>query len=328
MGGSVLRLGIIGCGRSARIHAARLRATEGVEVVACADPDPDAAAALAAEGVPAGAAPPPAYTDHREMISAVSPDAVSIFTPHRNHYRPAMDALQAGCHVFVEKPLSTNPQEAVDLIKLAQARGRKMAIGHQYRLAPSLAEVRRRLAQGAIGRLRLVTANLAMPWLAAHSAPEDSWRLDPKVSGGGIVADAGDHLLDALLWTTGRAALEVAALQECQAPGLDVVTAAVIRLAGGIPATVAISGVSPEPLFALTFHGESGRLHATESQLIDPEGQPVALPAAGPSVDANFVAAVLRDDPLCCPADSALETVKLLEAIARSAVTGGVVRLA
>jgi hypothetical protein len=52
------------------------------------------------------------------------------------------------------------------------------------------------------------------------------------------------------------------------------------------------------------------------------------LPAGGQTIDANFVAAVLREEPLCCPAVSALETVKLLEGIARSAVTGGVVRLA
>ena len=325
MAGAVLRLGIIGCGRVARIHTARLRATEGVQIVGCADPKLEAAARLATEGT--GPAPP-CFADHRELLAAVAPEAVAIFTPHRAHYRPALDALQAGCHVFIEKPLSTNPQEAVDLIKLAQARERKVGIGHQYRLAPSFIEARRLLAEQAIGPLRLVTATLSMPWLAAHSGPEDSWRLDPKVSGGGIAADAGDHLLDTLLWTTGCAAVEAAAVQEFHASGLDVVTAAAVRLSGGILATIAISGVSPGPLFELTYHGERGRLRATARELADESNQPFALPPAGPSIDANFVAAVLRNEPLCCPAESALETVKLLEAISRSAVTGGVVRLA
>jgi predicted dehydrogenase len=327
MAGSVLSLGIIGCGRVARIHTARLRAAEGVRIVGCADPNLEAAARLAAEGDGIGPAPP-CFGDHRELLAATAPEAVAIFTPHSAHYRPALDALQAGCHVFIEKPLSTLPQEAVDIIKLAHARERKVGIGHQYRLAPSLIEARRLLAEGSIGPLRLVTATLAMPWLAAHSGPEDSWRLDPKVSGGGIAADAGDHLLDTLLWTVDRAAVEVAAVQECQAPGLDVVTAAALRLSDGTPATIAISGVSPGPLFELTYHGESGRLRATDRALTDASGQGLALPPGGPSIDANFVAAVLRDEPLCCPAESALETVKLLEAIARSAVTGGVARLA
>ena len=56
-----------------------------------------------------------------------------------------MDALQAGCHVFIEKPLSTNVQEAADIVGLARGRSLKVAVGHQYRLCPSLAEARRHL---------------------------------------------------------------------------------------------------------------------------------------------------------------------------------------
>ncbi len=96
-------------------------------------------------------------------------------------------------------------------------------MGHQYRLMPGLVEARRRLASGAIGALRMVTAALASPWLGSHNDPEDSWRFAPKAGGTGILADEGDHLLDALLWTTGRAAAEVAAIQNRREPGLDVV---------------------------------------------------------------------------------------------------------
>src|SRR3712207_8721417 len=68
----------------------------------------------------------------------------TLFRSHRAHYRTAMDALQAGCHVFIEKPLSTNAQEAVDIVGLARARGHKVGVGHQYRLRPSLIEARDR----------------------------------------------------------------------------------------------------------------------------------------------------------------------------------------
>jgi predicted dehydrogenase len=327
-----VRVGIVGCGQAARIHLGRLRALPGVQLVGVADPSPEAAAALL--GAEAGAVP--TFTDHRELLRGTNPDAVAIFTPHRAHYRPAMDALQAGCHVFIEKPLATNPQEAVDIVGLARGRSRKVAVGHQYRLCPAFVEARRLLAAGAIGPLRLVTATLARPWLAEHSGPEDSWRLDPKVSGGGILADTGDHLLDTLVWTTGRAAVEVAAFQARSTSGLDLVTAAALRLAGGAPATLALSGVSPGEgdgsLFELVFHGETGRLRATESALHRQAGggaeADVPLPAAGPSIDANFVAAVRGEAELCCPAEAALDTVALLEAIARSAAGGQIVRLA
>ncbi len=75
------------------------------------------------------------------------------------------------------------------------------------------------------------------PWLRAAGA-ENSWRFDPKVSGGGILADAGDHLLDALLWSTGQVATDVAAVQNRLESGLDLVTAAAIRLADGTPGDV------------------------------------------------------------------------------------------
>ena len=186
-----------------------------------------------------------AFADHRELLRQATPNALAIFTPHLAHYRLAMNALQAGCHVFIEKPLSTNVQEAVDIVGLALGRNRKVGVGHQYRLHPSLVEARRRLASGTIGPTRLVTATLAQPWLAMHGGTENSWRFDPKIAGGGILAEAGDHLIDALLWSTGQVAVEVAAIQQRLESGLDLVTAAALRLADGTPATLALSGISP-----------------------------------------------------------------------------------
>lgn len=333
MGTTGLRIGIAGCGRAARVHVGRLSVLDGVRIVGCADPDLDAARSLVSSVKSASLeGSVEAFTDHKELLARTNPDALAIFTPHRSHYRPAMDALQAGCHVFVEKPLSTNAQEAADIVGLARGRGRKVAVGHQYRLCPSLVEAKRRLGAGELGPLRMVTAVLSQPWLESHTGPEDSWRLDPKISGGGILADAGDHLIDALLWTTGVGAHEAAAFQAKLETGLDVVTAASVRLADGTPATLAISGNSACALFEITFYGERGRLRATDRTLSEqgPDGidRAVPLPEATESIDGNFVAAVLRGAPLCCPAEGVLETVRLLEAVARSAATGQAVRLA
>jgi predicted dehydrogenase len=330
-----LRIGIAGCGLAARVHLDRLLAVSSVRIVGCADQDRAAAEALAAR-VPgsagSGEAAPLACADYRELLSRARPDALAIFTPHLAHYRVAMDALQAGCHVFIERPLSTNVQEASDIVKLARGRNRKVGVGHQYRLRPSLAEARRRLAAGAIGPLRLVTATLAQPWLAAHGGAENSWRFDPRVLGGGILADAGDHLLDALLWTTSSVAVEAAAIQSRGESGVDLVTAAALRLADGTPATLAVAGVTPGNRFELSYYGETGRLHVSDQGLVEERGdappQAVPLPEPAETVDANFVAAIIQGAPLCCPAEEALDTVRLLEAVTRSAATGQVVRLA
>ena len=329
-----LRIGIVGCGRAARVHLRRLLDVDGVRVVGCADLNPEAAGALAGSIPPDKAedGPVPTFADHVELIRQATPDAVAIFTPHLAHYRPAMDALQAGCHVFVEKPLSTNAQEAADIAKLARGRGLRVGVGHQYRLAPSLVEARRRVEAGVIGPLRLVVATLAQPWLVDHRGPADSWRSDPKVAGGGILTDTGDHLLDALLWVAGHPAVEVAAFQARLDSGLDVVTAAAIRLADGTPVALGLSGVSPGRLFELTLHGEAGRIRVTEADLIEePGGEPgrtIPLPEPLETIDGNFVTALRDGGSPCCSADDAVDTVRLLEAIARSATSGQVVRLA
>jgi predicted dehydrogenase len=325
----VLRIGIAGCGHAARIHVGRLVGLEGVEVVGCADAEPAVASGFAGS-LPGGAVP--SFADHRELLARTTPDALAVFAPHRTHYRLAMDALQAGCHVFIEKPLTTNVQEADDIARLARARGKVVAVGHQFRLMPSLVEARRSLAEGRVGTLRLVVAAMAAPWLAEHGGPEDSWRLDPKAGGTGMLADAGDHLLDALLWTTGRAASEVAAVQARTDAGLDVVTAAALRLGDDLPATLGVSALAPDSIFELSYFGERGVLRAGAASLaLEPAGGPrqdLPLPASGPSIDADFVAAVRSGGEPCCPAHQALETVRLLEAIGRSVAAGQVVRLA
>ena len=335
MGTALVRIGIAGCGMAARIHLDRLSAVDEVRIVGCADPDLTAAAALADQASlrvgPERVAPIPAFADHRELLRALTPDALAIFTPHLDHYRVTMDALQTGCHVFIEKPLSTNVQEAADIVSLARARHLKVGVGHQFRLCPSLIEARRRIADGAIGAVRLVTCILARPWLTTLGREERTWRFDTKRPGGGILSDAGDHLIDALLWTTGQAACEVGAIQNEGNSGIDLVTAAAIRLADGTPVTLAISGISPGELFALEYFGELGRLRATDQSLEeerpDAPRRDVPFGLSSETIDGNFVAALANGSALCCPADQALDTVRLLEAIARSAATGQVVRL-
>jgi predicted dehydrogenase len=332
---SAVRIGIVGCGTAARIHLDRLLAQEGVAIVGCADPDVSAVATLVARAgrgvATAGGTPVPAFNDHRELLRRTAPDALAIFSPHLSHYRQAMDALQAGCHVFIEKPLSTNLQEVADIVGLARARDLKVGVGHQFRLCPSLIEARDRIARGTIGPLRLVTCILARPWLNTLGEEEKTWRRSAKLIAGGILADAGDHLIDALLWTTGQVAVEVGAIQSQTDPGIDLVTAAAIRLADGTPVSLAISGISQGALFALDYFGDLGRLHVTDQTLeeerFDTPRCEVPLPLTSQTIDGNFVAALADGSPLCCPADQALDTVRLLEAIARSAATGQIVRL-
>ena len=325
---SSVRIAIVGCGTAARIHMDRLLTLDGVEIVGCADPRLTAAAALADRAMMAaktpGAQPIPAVADHRELLRQLAPDAVAVFTPHLGHYRVAMDALQAGCHVLIEKPLSTNVQEAADIVNLARARQLIVGVGQQFRLCPSLIEARRRIAEGAIGSLNLVACILARPWLKTLGHEESAWRFDATASGvGGILSDAGDHLVDALLWTTGQVASEIAAVQTQRQSGVDLVTAAAIRLADGTPVTLAVTAIAPRTRLPVRLLWTSTAASARTEQILEEESSDVPrrvvpLDISSETIDANFVAAINGQAPLCCPAEQALDTVRLLEAITRS----------
>ncbi|WP_435007568.1 Gfo/Idh/MocA family protein [Tundrisphaera lichenicola] len=320
-----MRIGIVGGGLAAQAHRDRLEAIPGVTIVGCADPDPEVGRALA-DGSQA-----PGFLDQADLIRRASPDALAIFTPHPSHYRLAMDALQAGCHVFIEKPLSTNVQEAVDIVGLARGRGRIVGVGHQFRLLPSVIRAREILAEGVIGPVRLVTATMSLPWLEGHQGQEHSWRFAPKSVGGGMLSDAGVQLLDVVLWTTGLAAVEASAVQWRHGASADLVTASAVRLADGTPATFAISGVGPGAWFEWNYFGEKGRIRVTESSIDELSGlhpglvAPLSSPAR--NIDEDFVEALATGSDPCCPADQALDTVRLLEAISRSATIGEVVGL-
>ena len=104
-----MRTALIGAGQIARQHLACLRQLPGVEVAAVCDRSP-AVAECAAEryGIAAW------YTDHERMLGEVRPDVVHVTTPLTSHFRLAMDALDAGAHVIVEKPATATFAELED----------------------------------------------------------------------------------------------------------------------------------------------------------------------------------------------------------------------
>jgi predicted dehydrogenase len=192
-------------------------------------------------------------------------------------------------------------------------------------------EARRRLASGTIGPVRLITAVLARPRSAdVVNAPAEQASARWSTAAG-ILSEAGDHLIDALLWTTGQVAREVGALQEPARHAADLGTAAAIRPADGTPVSLAVSGVSPGPIFVIDYFGETGRLRATGQSLEEErtDRAPITVPLEAPSqtIDGNFIAALRGGEPLCCSAEEALDTVRLFEAIVRSAATSQIVRV-
>jgi predicted dehydrogenase len=125
-----------------------LRTLSGLGVLgACADTDPAVCAQVAA-GFPAV----PCFHDYRALLASDMP-AVAVATPANTHYQIAAEALDAGKHVFVEKPLTLDPAQAEDLWVLARRSDRVLMVGHLTLFQPAVAWIERYLADGGVGRI-------------------------------------------------------------------------------------------------------------------------------------------------------------------------------
>ncbi len=148
-----LRVAIVGCGQSAENHAAEIKKLVGARLVGVCDCEPLMAEQFSIRhGVGAW------YSDVRQLLREQNPDVVHIATPPQSHLEIARLAIAAECHVFVEKPLAENAQQAAELIRLAQANGCKLTVGWTYYFHPAVRAARTRIAQGVIGDLVHVDA--------------------------------------------------------------------------------------------------------------------------------------------------------------------------
>ncbi len=125
----MLKLGIIGTGHLGKIHIKCAKQVDRIELVGFYDQDEDIATKVAAEhGIKA-------YPSIAALLDVV--DAVDIVTPTMYHHSVAMEALQAGKHVFVEKPITHTVPEAKELVELGRAKGLKIQVGHVERFNPA-----------------------------------------------------------------------------------------------------------------------------------------------------------------------------------------------
>jgi len=141
-----LRVALVGCGKVADQHVAAIHRIPDCEVVSVCDSEPLMARQIAQRfGIAK------CFSDLKEMLHAVSPDVVHITTPPRSHYSLAKQCLESGSHVYLEKPFTVTASETEALIELAQHRGLKITVGHNYLFTLEMLEMRRLVKQGFLG---------------------------------------------------------------------------------------------------------------------------------------------------------------------------------
>jgi predicted dehydrogenase len=238
---SRIRIGIIGCGGMARFHGRRFREVQGVEIVGLADPNPDNMARFVRDVFPDGGAPP-TFFDHRDLIRDVAMDGVVIVTPHAHHFAQAVDAVRAGCHVLVEKPMVIATEDALALIAEAERHQRIVSVAFPGPFSEEFQYIRELVARGELGELQLVTGVCTQDWL---SHVKQTWRTELELSGGGNLYDSGAHMFNGMLFLTGLSAREVYASVDKKDQEVDVVATVTIRFDNGALGTAAVTGNAP-----------------------------------------------------------------------------------
>lgn len=342
-----LRMGVIGVGGIAqnRHIPTFLKMSDKVEIVAISDVN-EATAKMVGEkfGIPKVCA------HYADMFGYV--DAVTICTPNKFHAEITIAALEAGLHVFCEKPMAMRPDECEAMIAASKAAGKKLAIAYHYRFMKESVAAKRLVMEDEIGRPMVARAK----GIRRRKVPGWGVFTNKELQGGGSLIDYGCHLLDLSLWLLGNPKpVEVMGTTYnvlSKMPGqvnqwgsfnhetfeVDDHVTAYIKFEGGASMlfetswsanvkgdeeSVSISGQSGG-VDLFPFHVNQmkhGMLLNTEADWVPGEDDP-SLPQA-----LNFVNSCLGLEELVVKPEEAMQTSLIIDAIYRSSETGKSVSL-
>lgn len=185
-----IKIGIIGAGGMANYHIPGFQSA-GANVAAIADVNQDAAKAMAQKfGIPT------VYGDVAEMLAKEELDAVSVITPNKFHKPLVLQALNAGKHVFCEKPPALNGAEITEMAEAAKAAGKTLMFNFNNRARPEAYALKAAIDNGDVGRINSAQAL----WIRRTGIPGfGGWFTTKALSGGGPVIDLL-HMIDLALF--------------------------------------------------------------------------------------------------------------------------------
>lgn len=193
-----LTVAILGAGKLGQTHARHWQAMPGADVVAVLDPHREHAFTLAGHVCTRGSEA--AFTDFADLLAQARPDVVDICSPTPSHRALIEQAAQAGCAVFVEKPLARTLEDCDAIVETVAQAGIPLMVGHVVRWFPAYAQAKAMVGAGGVGTP--VTVRMAR---MAGFPTRGAWYADPEQSGG-VVLDALLHDFDWLQWCFGPVA--------------------------------------------------------------------------------------------------------------------------
>lgn len=254
-----LRMGMVGGGKTGFIGAIHLRAAlmeNMIELVCgCFSSDPERSLSSGrAYFLPDDRI----YGSYQEMFDREMelPEAermnfVVIVTPNKQHFEPAMMALERGIHVVLDKPMTFSLEEALKLQQKVEETGLVLALTHVYTGYPAVKEMKARIAVGELGKIRRVYVEYPQGWLSDRIELQEGnnagWRTDPQLSGkAGCMGDIGTHAWHLCEYVTGLKVEELCAELNSFVPGrmIDDDGTAFMRLEQGAKALLSATQIA------------------------------------------------------------------------------------
>lgn len=270
-----LRMGIIGGGITGFIGAIHIRSAimeNKIELVCgCFSSKPDVSLESGREWFLPDSR---IYSTYHEMFEKEMQlpegermDFVAIVTPNHLHFEPAMMALERGMHVVLDKPMTFSLEEAKLLKQKVEETGLVLALTHVYSGYPAVKEMKARIANGDIGKLRRVYVEYPQGWLSERielqSGNNAGWRTNRAFSGkAGSMGDIGTHAWHLCEYVTGLKVTELCAELNSFVPGreIDDDGTAMMRMENGVKALLSASqiAIGEANSFNIRVYGEKG----------------------------------------------------------------------
>jgi len=268
-------------------------------------------------------------TSFEEAIADPQVQAIVLATPHTKHPAQVKAAAAAGKHIYCEKPFALSKAAAVEMLDACKRAGVQIAVGHHFRLMPSMRVLAELKEKGVFGTIMHVEGNYSHDWLASY--PADSWRMSAEESRAGGMTGMGIHVLDCFRDMAGPMT-RISALSKTRALKVAAgdTTAALIEFASGATGVLGTTIKTPFRWRIAIFGENCWAESVSETRAIvryagkdDPEL--VERPAdnhLGRNLD-YFAKAVLGQGAFPIPPEGILQTAAALEAVFKSVDANG-----
>lgn len=236
----MIKAAVIGVGSMGTNHARIYAELDSTRLVAVSDNSADRLQ-LVAEKYKACA-----YTDYHDLLVKEKPDVVSIVVPTKDHAAVALDCIQAGAHLLIEKPIASTVKEAQTIIDTAHAASCKLMVGHIIRFNPAVMEMKKRLDADELGRIFQIACRREGPFPV-------------RIRDVGVVVDLAPHDIDIIRYLSGSDLIRLYAETEKRIhTEHDDLLIAIMRLQNGITAALNINWLTPTKVREITVLGEKG----------------------------------------------------------------------